>query len=257
MKPDTYDLDELRIRMERFEEILQKSIKEEAPSPVTAKKLTQLNDTSISFDTNETVDGNEDNEVTMIDYEPGLTPVRTIRFKNKQLDIPHFLRDAFLLPQRFPESVRYIRRLNSEQEARIMSELPVELDLLHNKVTRYNENHTEAFFDELELFIEEEIRRKKLSEKRPGELFLYYQGEEIIVTETFGELEISNDNFPGAPNLIKQLHEDGIKKILDLPKEFVIIGKYQGVGPGRVSNFFEQLKELQQETITSKVLIES
>lgn len=136
-----------------------------------------------------------------------------------------------------------------------MSELPVNLDLLHEKVTRYNENHTETFFDELKLFIEEEIRRKKLIEKRPGELFLFYKGEEIIVTETFGKEKITTEQFPGSPNMIRQLHEDGIKEIRDLPKEVVIIGKYQGVGPGRVSSFFQQLKELQKKMIRSEAYV--
>lgn len=42
-----------------------------------------------------------------------------------------------------------------------MSELPASLDNLHERVTRYNESHSETFFDELKQFIDEEIRRRK------------------------------------------------------------------------------------------------
>ena len=88
---------------------------------------------------------------------------------------------------------------------------------------------------------------------RPGELFLFYNGDEIVVTEEFGKEPINKENFTGAPGLIDQLNEDGILTVQDLPKELVIIGKYKGVGKGRVENFFQQLKELQQEKIKELV----
>lgn len=244
MKNDTYDLDELHVRMERFEELLKKSIEREVP-----KNEEELKEE----------EGEEAKETTEIkafeslDYEPGLTPVRTITYKADSIDVPHFLRDSFLLPQRFPNSVRYLVRLNGEQEARIMSELPAKLDHLHEKVTYYKEEHTATFFEELQLYIEEEIRRKKLHESRPGELFLFYKGEEIVVTEDFGKVDITVERFPGSPSMVRQLHEDGITKVKHLPKEFVIIQKYQGVGEGRVQNFFEQLKQVQKDRIAGQV----
>ena len=181
------------------------------------------------------------------------SPVRTITYQKDTIEIPHFLRDAFLLPQRFEESERFLLRLNKEQEARLMSELPTSLDHLHERVSRYTQSHTETFFHELKQFIKEEIRRKKLMQTRPGELFLFYNGDEIVVTEEFGKEPINKENFTGAPGLIDQLNEDGILTVQDLPKELVIIGKYKGVGKGRVENFFQQLKELQQEKIKELV----
>lgn len=244
MQNYSYGLEELRIRMERFEELLKKSIQldsENTEEMVVRERVDTYESKEI------------EKELEEINYEPGLTPVRTIFYKDEKLKIPHFLRDAFLLPQRFPNSVRYVRRLNQEQEARIMSELPEHLDHFHDKITHYDDSHTEIFFEELKEFINEEIRRKKLSESRPGELFLFYKGEEIVVTETFGKIEIRADRFQGAPGMIRQLREDGITKVEQLPKEFVIIEKYKGVGEYRVQKFFEQLKELQQKMIEVEV----
>lgn len=82
--------------------------------------------------------------------------------------------------------------------------------------------------------------------KRPGELFLFYKSEEIVVTEDFGNVDINKENFTGVPGLIDQLNADGIYKVKDLPRELLILGKYKGVGKGRVENFFNQLKELQE-----------
>src|SRR5699024_10083805 len=184
-----------------------------------------------------------------IDEEPGLTPVRTITYKDEAIDIRHFLRAVFLLPQRFEESERFLLRLGEEQQARLMSELPAALDGLHERVSRYNESQTETFFHELKQIIKEEIRRRKLMENRPGELFLFYNGDEIVVTEDLGEESIDKENFTGAPGLIDQLNDDGIYTVRDLPKQLVIIGKYKGVGKGRVENFFYQLKELQRKKL--------
>ena len=86
-------------------------------------------------------------------------------------------------------------------------------------------------------------------ENRPGELFLFYNGDEIVVTEDLGEESIDKENFTGAPGLIDQLNDDGIYTVRDLPKELVIIGKQKGVGKGRVDNFFYQLKELQRKKL--------
>src|SRR5699024_7104908 len=97
-------------------------------------------------------------------------------------------------------------------------------------------------------FVAEEIRRRKLIESRPGELFLFYKSKEIVVTEILGEIAINTDEFTGSPSLIKQLQEDSIYKVRDLPKELLIIGKYNGVGKHRVENFFNQLREKQKSS---------
>ncbi|MEI3611878.1 DUF4145 domain-containing protein [Pseudogracilibacillus sp. SO30301A] len=245
----TYDLEEINIRFKKIEELLKESIDREQPKEMNEENLAH---TEIAATTVEKVAAKEPLSLPM-DEEPGLTPVRTITYKEETLNIPHFLRDAFLLPQRFEESEGYLLRLNEEQQARLISELPATLDNLHERTTRRNETHTETFFHELKQFIDEEIRRRKLIQTRPGELFLFYNGDEIVVTEEFGKESINKENFTGAPRLIDQLNEDGILIVQDLPKELVIIGKYKGVGKGRVDNFFQQLKELQQEKIKELV----
>lgn len=245
----SYNLEEINIRFQRIEELLKQSIAQEQPKN-TQYEL-QANAEVASTIIEEEI---EHNSVTLeLEQEPGYTPVRTISFKDQTVEIPYFLRDAFLLPQKFPNSERYLLRLNEEQQARIMSELPASLDYLHTKISRFNEEHTERFFNELKLFIEEEKRRKKLIQDRPGELFLFYNGDEIVVTEEFGKIEINKENFTGFPGLIDQLNEDGITQVSDLPKEFVIIGKYNRVGPETVNNFFQQLKQLQQRKISESM----
>lgn len=245
----SYDLEEMNIRFKKIEDLLKESIAKEQPKEMN-QALSEIAMTNV--DNNVLVE-EEISPTLQIDEEPGLTPVRNITYKEKILYIPHFLRDAFLLPQRFEESERFLLRLNEEQQARLMSELPTTIDHLHERITRYNDSHSETFFSELKLFIDEEIRRKKLMQTRPGELFLFYNCDEIVVTEEFGKEEITKEKFTGAPGLIDQLNEDGILTVQDLPKELVIIGKYKGVGKGRVDNFFKQLKELQQKKIKEAV----
>jgi len=248
----SYDLEEMTFRFQKNEELLKQSLEKEQP-----KKTDEYSEPTIAQRDNIVSNKALNKEINSLnesmDQAPGLIPVRTITYGDEQVVIPYFLRDAFLLPQRFEESERFLVRLGGAEEARLMSELPNSLEGFHTRVTRYNESHSKIFFDELKQFIDEEIRRRKLIQSRPGELFLFYESSEIVVTEDLGNKEINKENFTGAPGLIDQLNEDGIEKVRDLPKELLIIGKYQGVGKGRVENFFKQLKE-KQEAKTKEVI---
>jgi len=61
-------------------------------------------------------------DISSIPEQPGFTTIRSLSYKGQTLDIPYFLRDAFLLPQRFGKSETFLIRLGAEQQARIMSE---------------------------------------------------------------------------------------------------------------------------------------
>lgn len=177
------------------------------------------------------------------DQKPGYTTIRTLTYKNQQLDIPYFLRDAFLLPQRFDSSERFLIRLGAEQQARIMSELPDNLENLHKHVTRYNETNDEALFHELTNFVAEEKARRELKVRRPGELFFFYKTDYVVVTEHLENIELTTENFTGFPSFIKQLNEQGFEKVGQLPSELVTLAKYKGVGKGTLEKFFNQLKQ--------------
>ncbi|WP_251041123.1 DUF4145 domain-containing protein [Bacillus sp. ISL-45] len=173
---------------------------------------------------------------------PGFTTIRTITYKGRSLEIPYFLRDAFLLPQRFDKSETFLIRLGAEQEARIMSELPGNLDGLHKNVKRYNEKNDEQFFEELGAFIEEEKVRRHLTMKRQGELFFFYKASHIVVTEELKKVPLTSEEFTGIPSLLRQLNEDQIYTVGQLPMELVILAKYDNVGVGTVEKLFDQLK---------------
>lgn len=167
---------------------------------------------------------------------------RKIFYKDECIVIPYFLRDAFLLPQRFPKSTTFLIRLNGEQQARIMSELPYQLDGLHQHVKRFKEVNDECLFDELKLFVEEEQQRKDVLEQYNGEVLLFYKSDFIILTEVLGETELTKENFPGQTSLLKSLYEQGFTHVKDLPKELVLLGKYKNVGETALANLFNQLK---------------
>lgn len=230
-----YELDEIHVRLEKFEQLLKKSMEFERPKEEKEKVQ----------ETVQKVQMKEKLTSLHLDEAPGVTTVRTLTFKGEEIHIPHFLRDAFLLPQRFERSERFLLRLNEAQEARIMSELPTSLDNLHERIVRFNMSHVEQFVEELKVFITEEKRRRLLLQKRPGDLFLFYEGQQIVVTDKLGNIAITKETFPGSPSLIEQLHSDGMQIVKDLPKEFIIIGKYKGIGKGRVTNFFKQIKAMQ------------
>ncbi|GIN98056.1 hypothetical protein J6TS1_39260 [Siminovitchia terrae] len=176
---------------------------------------------------------------------PGFTSIRTITYKGKFLEVPYFLRDAFLLPQRFEKSERFLVKLGAEQQARIMSELPRDLEDLHKHVKRYNEKNDENLFEELIIYIKEETERRKTMLNRPGELFLFYKEDYVIVTEELSKVPLTTDEFTGSPSLFRQLNQDQIETVGQLPRELVILAKYENVGVGTVEKLFEQLKERQ------------
>ncbi len=241
----TYGLEEMALRFKQIEDLLKKSLERDQLSK-TRKETLKTNDADERNISDDLTSEQSNLLPKEIDEAPGFIPVRTITYGDDSIDIPYFLRDAFLLPQRFEESERFLVRLGGDQQARLMSELPNSLEGLHKRTTYYSESHSKLFFEELKQFVAEEIRRRKLIESRPGELFLFYKSKEIVVTEILGEIVINTDEFTGSPSLIKQLQEDSIYKVRDLPKELLIIGKYNGVGKHRVENFFNQLREKQK-----------
>lgn len=181
-------------------------------------------------------------ELANSDTIPGYTTIRKIMYKDRSLEVPYFLRDTFLLPQRFHKSETFLIRLGAEQQARIMSELPNNLEGIRNYVKRFNEKNEEILFEELREYIEEEKVRKQIEANHPGELFLFYKTDFIILTEELSAIPLTEDHFTSIPNLLRQLHEDQIEKVGQLPKELVILAKYDRVGAGTVEKLFEQLK---------------
>ncbi|WP_129727913.1 DUF4145 domain-containing protein [Ectobacillus funiculus] len=227
----SYDITELEKRLKALEELLRGAI----PGPNGHPRDTGTNNPSVT---------------TPPESEfPGFTTIRTLTYKNQQLQVPYFLRDAFLLPQRFAISETFLIRLGAEQQARIMSELPNNLEGIHKFVKRYNEKNDESLFQELKLFIEEEKIRKQLVMERPGELFFFYKADHIVVTEELSKIPLTTAEFTGISNLLRQLNEDQIETVEQLPRELVILAKYENVGVGTVEKLFEQLKKKQQKRV--------
>lgn len=225
-KSDTYDTSEIELRLKSLEELLKSTIQAgnqtKAPAAVKTPRVTSL---------------------------PGYTAIRTISYKDDSVDIPYFLRDAFLLPQRFDKSETFLIRLGAEQQARIMSELPSNLEGLHKHVKRYNEKNDANFFSELKVFIAEESTRRELVIQRPGELFLFYKDRHIVVTEELANIPFNADEFTGSPSLLRQLKEDQIETVGQLPSELAILAKYDNVGIKTIESLFEQLERKQLDGV--------
>src|SRR5699024_821944 len=124
-------------------------------------------------------------------------------------------------------------------------ELPNRLEGLYQHVKRFNEKNNEIFFEELSVFIEEEKIRRKLTVERPGELFLFFRANYLVVTEELAKLPLTPDEFVGMPGLLRQLNDSQIQVVGQLPKELVILAKYEKVGVGTIEKLFVQLKEKQ------------
>src|SRR5699024_8128791 len=157
--------------------------------------------------------------IISLDEPPGFTPIRKITYKDRELAIPYYLRDAFLLPQRFAKSETFLIRLGAEQQARIISELPNNLEGLHQHVKRYNAGNDETFFNELAVYTKEENARSKLALAQPGELFLFNKAEHIVVTESLARIPLNREEFDRIPSLLRQLNEDQIETVGQLPSE--------------------------------------
>jgi hypothetical protein len=175
----------------------------------------------------------------------GYSTVRRISYMDMYLDIPFFLRDAFMLPQRFQKSETFLIRLGEVQQARFISELPHNLEDLHKHVKRYNEKNDKILFEELSIFVQEEIARKEISHARRGELLFFYKSDYIIVTEELSLIPLGSEEFSGIPSLLRQLKYNGVTTVGQLPKELVSLAKYANVGILTVEKLFEQLKTKQ------------
>ncbi|WP_240035174.1 DUF4145 domain-containing protein [Neobacillus notoginsengisoli] len=219
-----FDMTELEIRLKGLEELLRNK-------PSDYGELESQKEVAAAAEV-----------IEKVAEAPGFTTIRTLAYQGKTLDVPYFLRDAFLLPQRFDKSETFLIRLGAEQEARIMSELQTNLEGLHKKVKRYSAKNDEIFFDELRGFIEEEKIRRNLTVNRPGELFFFFKKDHLVVTEELAKVPLDSDEFKGIPSLLRQLNEDQIETVGELPKELVILAKYEHVGIGTVEKLFEQLK---------------
>lgn len=147
----------------------------------------------------------------------------------------------------------FLIRLGAEQQARIMSELPNNLEGLSTHVKRYKAKNEEILFEELEVFIEEEKQRREIMLDRPGELFFFFKEEYLVVTEELAKLALNEDIFSGFPSLLKQLRKDRMVTVGQLPKELVILAKYDNVGIGTIKSLFEQMKQIQTTSTTAAV----
>ncbi|QKS69782.1 DUF4145 domain-containing protein [Paenalkalicoccus suaedae] len=186
-------------------------------------------------------------EVQEIKEEPLIledeTMIRTISYRGENLDIPSYLRDSFLLPQRFPQAEKFLIALGGVQQARLMSELPANLEGISKLVKRYKDVNEQYLFEDLKVFVEEERKRKKVTEERPGELLIFFRAEYLVMTASLAKQPIDNDSFKGMPNVIRQLNEAGISRVGQLPKELLVLGKFDRVGPVIVEKFFRQLEQ--------------
>jgi len=217
-----YDSTELELRLKTLEELLKRTLQGEKPTPEEVAVTTA--------------------EPKIPTERPGFTTIRTLTYKGEQLEVPYFLRDAFLLPQRFDKSEIFLIRLGGVEQARLMSELPNNLAGLHEHIKRYNETNDENLFHELKTFIQEEKTRRQIKIERPGELFFFYQADHVVVTEKLANLPITTEEFTGFPSLIKQLNEQGYFTVGQLPSELATLAKYKNVGKSTLEKFFGQLK---------------
>ncbi|MBB6453210.1 hypothetical protein HNQ94_001658 [Salirhabdus euzebyi] len=224
----SYDITELEVRLKSLEDLLMASVHQK-------EEELAHEEVAASMET-----------IEVVPEQPGFTAIRYLSYGNEKLAIPYFLRDAFLLPQRFAKSELFLIRLGAEQQARIMSELPSNLEGLHKYVKRYNEKNDENLFEDLKVYMEEEKARRKLTLERSGELFFFYKDKHIVVTEELSKIPLSAEQFTGIPSLLRQLNNDQIETVGQLPKELVILAKYDNVGIGTVEKLFEQLKEKQK-----------
>ena len=118
-----------------------------------------------------------------------------------------------------------------------MFELPNNLEGLHKHVKRYNDKNDENLFNELIIYIEEEKVRRKLAIERPGVLIFFYKSDYIVVTEELSKLPLTTDEFTGSPSLLRQLNEEQIETVGEVPRELVILDMYENVGIGTVKNY--------------------
>lgn len=230
-----YDISEIEIRLGALEQLLNASVGKHDKNLESDEKRKSVA------------------EETSDPLPPGFTTIRKLVYKKMELEIPYFLRDAFLLPQRFERSEMFLIRLGAEQQARIMSELPNNLEGLSTHVKRYKAKNEEILFEELEVFIEEEKQRREIMLDRPGELFFFFKEEYLVVTEELAKLALNEDIFSGFPSLLKQLRKDQMVTVGQLPKELVILAKYDNVGIGTIKSLFEQMKHIQTTSTTAAV----
>ncbi|WP_301108756.1 DUF4145 domain-containing protein [Sporosarcina sp.] len=221
-KGDETEVSEMEARLQSMEALIHSNIQQQ-------KGLTEEFETA-------TGSGNPEDAMT------GLASARAIVYKDRSLEVPQFLRDAFLLPQRFEESESFLTILGAEQEVRIMSELPNNLEGLHNDVEGFSEKSDETLFNELKHFIKEETVRREVEWTHPGKLVLFYKTDYVIVTDQLAHIPLTEEEFTGSQILFQQLYEDQIERVGQLPKDLAALTKYDNVDFETIEELFVQLK---------------
>src|SRR5699024_12861372 len=116
----------MTLRFKKLEDLLKQSLKNERPKQL--EEEIEVRDTDSTKMKMEESIIQKEIAISTIDETPGFTTIRTITYRDDSVDIQYFLRDVFLLPQRFEESERFLVSLVGEEEARLMSELTDKLD---------------------------------------------------------------------------------------------------------------------------------
>lgn len=65
--------------------------------------------------------------------------------------------------------------------------------------------------------------------ERPGE---FYKDDYVAVTEELAKIPLTIDEFTGSPSLFRQLNQDQVETVGQLPRELVILAKYENVDGG-------------------------
>src|SRR5690625_6858657 len=126
---EPYDTAELEVRLQNLEALLTASVNPPKEEPYEEIAATTPN-------------------IISMNEPPGLTTIRKVTYKDRELAIPYYLQDAFLLQQRFAKSETFLIRLGAEKQARIMSELPNNMESMHKKVKRYKEGNEYTILNE-------------------------------------------------------------------------------------------------------------
>src|SRR5699024_4183243 len=89
------------------------------------------------------------------------------------------------------------------------------------------------------IYIKEENARWRLALEHPGKIFLFYKSKYIVVTDELSQIPLNREEFDRIPSLLRQLNEDQIVTVGQLPTKLVILAKYGNVGIGTLKKRFD------------------
>lgn len=137
----------------------------------------------------------------------------------------------------------FLREL-ARKNIHTLQDLPNQLDGIYLELAGVGPTTVRKMWNQLtELFSSKVITKDRLDQSIENRM-IHFSKETIELPQNIVHFEIEEKNFPGSAQAIMRMKNNGIFTYGDLPSQLLDLKKIQRIGPMRVKQFFNQLREV-------------